>query len=1800
MKKILFLLLIVLSYVSVNAQYGNEWIDYSKTYYKFRVGAEGLYKVPYGTLLDAGLGGLAGNGFRLYREGEEVPLYASSNTTMSGSDYLEFYAYGADGNFDGELFEDASFQLHQYTSLFTDSITYYIAWEATSSNSLITDANNDISSPPAAEPYFMHTALNLHENQHFPGTPFRLGGANNNFADFENGEGFVSGSLYGGNTQTYNLSTPAKYTGGGAPNALFEAKVIGRSDDFTAVPDHHVLVDVGNTPYFNLTYEAYDNLVISGPIFSSNILSPTTPIEYTSVGDLADTDISSFAYTQLTYPRQFDFDNADHFSFTLVDNDETYLEIANFDGGTAPVLLDITNRLRFTPILQNEVWKVVLPAGSNTSLERKLFISNTDNSLACDIGCGFPVCTPNACTSWRVQNINPINFTDFSQTANQGNYIIISHPSLHTGTTNWVQTYADYRSSAEGGNYNVVVADIEELYDQFALGMPKHPLAIRNFINQAIDNWSNAPGYLFLLGKSISYDVATTAFSYNQNLVPTFGHNPSDNMLGVRGFGTYLPQLSIGRLSAVSPIDIERYLEKVIQYETPPPCTREERLCTKNILHIAGGHTTNQANEFTEYLNNYEETIEGTQFGGTVVETFVQSSFSIQSQPNFDNYMNDGAVMITLVGHSTGISAWNFDIGNATDYNYDCIFPFMFSGSCFVGDIHTYSAGSMSEEFVLAYDNGPSGAIGFLATVQFGFPKYLDYFCDELYINIASENYGQPIGYAILQALNDIYLTDPSNSDYLGIKITSEEFTYEGDPGVILAGVYENPEYIIENNGIYQDVRVINPETGVQLTGSPISVPDLTEIDIQVHASNIGAAVVSPFEITVSYVSTSGDLVDITDETFAAPLSEGDYTITVPLASLSGQAQPVQIVVSIDSDDDAVEDCEDNNQVTLSLQIQEAECSSLAPPTFDLGLPLNYCVGNDPVNLSASPNPGNGLFTGNGVNGTTFDPSNAGLGNHTITYSYTDTATGCDLFTSISLNVSGAPTTAFSPSVLNACVNTPIDFNIASVISDAAYTWDFNGEANNNEINTSYTFDTEGTKTITLNASANGCEASPFSLTVNVEEPLDLPDVNCGASTLTSVTFEWAEIADAEGYIIYVNGSETAELDASTLSWTQETEAGNEVTMQVEAIGTGVCPNPVSLSQPCIAQDCIGITPVITNLNELYCASDPAFVLEASPATGTFFLEEELIEADSFNPSELAIGTYTISYNYAEGDCDYPSSDYEVTITDIPSPVINGLTIFCAGASTELSVNNNFTAYEWSDGNTTDLINVTEPGTYFVSVTNENGCVGVDEVTVELAPEETLTIESDGEPIICNNQTLGLIASAGFVSYQWSDGNTTTSAAGIISPGVYTVTATDAYGCIYEASIEIETGVIDEPVLLIDGSTEPIDICDGQEVLLDAGEGYATYTWNDGSTSQTLTINDSGVYSVTVTNEAGCDNATSVPINSAAIDPPVLNATLPEICLSQESTISISGDYDTYLWSNGETTASITVNNAADYTVTVSQNGCENSASYAITFAEQANPSAAFVATGAGQFAFCTATSLDFANNSENADNYSWTVTNDDTGAEQTSQSPNPSFDFEEVGSYTVSLIAENVCDGDSDTFTETALVRIGEVPTVEASADVLEVCPGDAVVLQGETSAESFTWYDANDVEVTNLELVLNETATFFLEAYNPFGCSARDEITITVEEICALPNAITPANKDGFNDTWLIPYAYNNASVNVEVFNRWGQLVYNQYAYDNAAGWDGRNNNGDDLPDGTYYYIINLNDGTSKPLSGHVTILR
>ena len=101
--------------------------------------------------------------------------------------------------------------------------------------------------------------------------------------------------------------------------------------------------------------------------------------------------------------------------------------------------------------------------------------------------------------------------------------------------------------------------------------------------------------------------------------------------------------------------------------------------------------------------------------------------------------------------------------------------------------------------------------------------------------------------------------------------------------------------------------------------------------------------------------------------------------------------------------------------------------------------------------------------------------------------------------------------------------------------------------------------------------------------------------------------------------------------------------------------------------------------------------------------------------------------------------------------------------------------------------------------------------------------------------------------------------------------------------------------------------------------------------------------------------------------------------------------------------------------------------------------------------------------------------------------------------------------------------------------------------------------------------------------------------GCSATDDVFVKVLKLPAIPNIFSP-NGDGIHDNWVINYLDSYPGCTVDIYNRYGQLIWHSEGY--SKPWDGTIN-GRPVPIGTYYYIVSPKNGR-KQMAGYVDVIR
>jgi gliding motility-associated-like protein len=177
------------------------------------------------------------------------------------------------------------------------------------------------------------------------------------------------------------------------------------------------------------------------------------------------------------------------------------------------------------------------------------------------------------------------------------------------------------------------------------------------------------------------------------------------------------------------------------------------------------------------------------------------------------------------------------------------------------------------------------------------------------------------------------------------------------------------------------------------------------------------------------------------------------------------------------------------------------------------------------------------------------------------------------------------------------------------------------------------------------------------------------------------------------------------------------------------------------------------------------------------------------------------------------------------------------------------------------------------------------------------------------------------------------------------------------------------------------------------------------------------------------------------------------------------------------------------------------------------------------------------------------------------------------------------------------------AKVTIVKTPLVSAGSD-MQAHKNGVVTLQGTVSnAGSFVWKPAGGLSnpnILNPDATITNTVVYTLYATDPTGtCSAESNVTITIGSPITIPNVITP-NGDGVNDTWNIEHIEEFPDATFVIYNRWGNIVWK--ATGNSFQWNGTNyRNGEVLPEGTYFYILDLHSRTfDEPYTGYIQIVK
>lgn len=592
------------------------------------------------------------------------------------------------------------------------------------------------------------------------------------------------------------------------------------------------------------------------------------------------------------------------------------------------------------------------------------------------------------------------------------------------------------------------------------------------------------------------------------------------------------------------------------------------------------------------------------------------------------------------------------------------------------------------------------------------------------------------------------------------------------------------------------------------------------------------------------------------------------------------------------------------------------------------------------------------------------------------------------------------------------------------------------------------------------------------------------------------------------------------------------------------------------------------------------------------------------------------------------GLCDYKQT-LETTVEVLPLPILSintglnpeicqnqSITLTASGAST----------YLWSTGATTNSITVSPTTTtnYIVTGTT-NGCSSSETISVQVNPLPVMSVlptSSDSDCGLSNGALTGAVLSgASPFSFTWTNSSNVVVGNALdvnnIPAGLYTVSVTDGNGCQTSFGPFGVSNPGAPPAPTITASS--LSACEGETITLTASsaEPSATFEWSgpNGFNSSNASIqivmsttSNAGNYCVNATAN-NCTSPSSCEIINLFPTPSLTltsNSVGNTYCIGTAVELSVSGA-TTYSWNgpngfvdsgNSIQFTSSSVNQTGWYIVDAEDvNGCDASDSVFVEVFSLPNADAnvnGLVDNTACQDALITLQGT-------GGGTYSWTGPN---GFTSSTQNPTINASLSNAGTYVLIVTDANNCS-DLDSIE----IAVAETVELNVSANDTLFCPGDALILSA-TGGTSYLWTGPNGFSSTDNPAIIDpvmvvNSGTYFVLGSDNYGCTDGDSVTIIVQnsfDCLFIPGLVTP-NNDNLNDGWEITGIESYPNNEVTIFNRWGNVVFTISPYNNE--WFGQVNSGISIgkegglaPSGTYFYVLELNDGETEPIKGYLEL--
>jgi hypothetical protein len=827
----------------LNAQnYGNEWINYNQKYFAFNVIQTGLHRIDYNTLVSSGIEvqQFSSANMQVFGREQEIPLLMEDggDGEFNSGDYFLFFAERNDGWLDYSLYEDSSWLGNPKYSLYNDTIQYFFTWNNLNNNKRFVIENDVAVNSYTASNFVLFERFGSFNEKYNEGE--KSSDASSSF--FMEGEGWGRTPVNGANGYTWDFSSiqlDNLFQGSNSPKIEYNSIVVGNSNAFFAngLGNHHTRQTVGTSNFIlvDSIFQGYKS-IRTKKIFPTNILpaNGSTNLKVSIIGDLSvATDFQSINYWSFKYPRIPSFNNlnANIFEIENTLNQSKVRLNLNLNGITNPILITLGSVPRKIPLINS--------AGQFQCLIPNDLMNKSQITILQDLS------TVNSIPVLKAVNETG-TFTNYEAIPNLDNALIFVFPNK---LKNQTLSYAAYRSSQAGGNYNVILANAGELFQQYGGGINKHINGIRRFSKNIYDLSILKPIGLYLVGKGIrEANVTSTtnlgpgsrtnSSAYQNNLVPSFGYPSCDVCItsNFEGKDKFTPLIPTGRISAQTEDELQTYLNKVIEYEAQQNqsslYSTESKDWQKHILHFSGGSSSAEQKNFQSFLNSMGAIAESSYFAGTVklVAKENQNPITPTELQVIKDRISDGVSLMNFFGHfTTSESGFDVNLDEPKNWNNKGKYPILIANSCYNGNIF-HNANSNSQSFVLTPN---AGVIAYLGTIDYGFTSALNSYSQNFYNQFTKYNYGGTIGSHIKNVLD----SSLNESSSLITETTFCQMTLNGDP-MLRLNYHNKPEVEL---------------TDSRVNFGPANISYATDsLDINIKLRNLGKSILSTFNVYVT------------------------------------------------------------------------------------------------------------------------------------------------------------------------------------------------------------------------------------------------------------------------------------------------------------------------------------------------------------------------------------------------------------------------------------------------------------------------------------------------------------------------------------------------------------------------------------------------------------------------------------------------------------------------------------------------------------------------------------------------------------------------------------------------------------------------------------------------------------------------------------------------------------------------------------------------------------------------------------